>query len=477
MLLNSDRQVLYYKKDGKMTHKFSSGISESMQFLYEPRWGVSNRSVEKLDNFRVELNGYCAMLESQSYGDPGPYLSLETVERIKEGVKKSKKSLRRLKEKDLPLFDCLLLQDIERNIRILEAYYNYFYNPKNGVRIGRFLSTIFGRTAYSILLNAVSRKNFPHRDLHRYSELMHGLETMRMDAEVIFENMSNPLFEKLRAGFKAELEHAREFVNQFYSEKGVLKKIGDYHFEFAPRGWGFSFWDLGNLLATVDPDRILCFRSREDGNYRFFNGFANLVGVHEISHGLEDILSEKTMPQGLRPSTGTFINPVHGPVGEGIALLMEHIAIDSMKKNGEKLGMSIEDIQRCIYFEKSYIPKKLIQVVHDILTIKEYEEETNEKFPKNFHIEAHKALSQITQIPRYEFDYYLFEDNEIAEPLNELTYFFGQRRIKRLADKMKRKGIPENIMIHALLSGFWCDSKAQEQFIFKLYLPEVMKNE
>lgn len=447
-----------------------------MKFCHEPVWRISDKQVEGIDADRAELNKYCSMLQDQSYGDPPPYLyqSLDTLKAIKDCLKKLTKNISKAKNKQLEPFDSFILQDAERNVEIVRAYYDYLYNTKSNMRIGEFLSKVFGRGAYSTLLQSITPENFPHDTLHKESQLKHPIEQRKIDTEVIFENLSNPLFSDLRKGFKDQLEKTRDFVNQFFLDTGILTEISDYHFEFAPRGGGFSFWDGSNLLAAIDPDRVLCYKDAE--KYKLFNGLIHIIGAHELCHGLEEILSEKTMPTGLRAEPGTFFQPVHSSSAEGKALLIEENVMNYIEKNKEKLNLSQEEIDITRYFIQNYVPKKMTLAVADILKLKEIAEISNKNFPENFCVEAHEKLAKLTKIPRYLVDYYLLDDRAFAETLSDLPYFFGQRKIRKLVDKMKVQEIPENIIFTSLLSGVWCSLETQEKFIFQLYLPEVMKD-
>lgn len=444
-----------------------------MEFLYDSPWKISNKEVEKTDNLRADLNKNLSMLLVQSWGDPLVYLSLETIENIKDCNDKLSSDVKQLKKQNLSLFDNLVLKDIQRNTEISTTLYNYFYNHKSKNNIGKFLSGVFGNSAFTNLLASVHKTKFPHKDLHTYSELMHKFNSRTVDHSVIFQDQSNPLFVKIKEGLSEKLKKSKTFVNNFYKEYGISLKNSDYHFEFAPPGFGFSFWDSPNLMAAIDPQRILCYKSN-DGNYNFFKEFIDLIGTHELSHGIHDELSKKTMPLGLRTSPEDFFYLVHGPINEGSALSVEDFTLDFMKKNMEKLKISEADFKRADYFTRCYIPKKLPQIVHDVCEVMEIEQTANESYPEGLRTEAHNHLAKLTGIKRYSADYFFFNDNAIEETLFQSIYFFGKKMTDRLVKKMKDKNIEDKVMIHALHTGFWCSPEAQEKFIFDLYLPKVL---
>lgn len=445
-----------------------------MEYFNEFKWEITNPEVKKLDRLRNRLNEYQTMLLLQTSGDPFLYVSLKTASKIKNLSETIQHEIKKLEKKEMPLFDRLVLQDTKKNAEIIHADHNYFDNKKIKTGIGKYLSKVFGNSAYSELIESVNSNNFPHEKLDKNSELFLPMNIKSIEGDIIFDTNSK-FAESLREKFIIELEKTKKLVDNFYEEKGLVKKTEDYHFQFAPASSSFSYWDSANLIALIDPNRVVCFKPEGSNEYQFFPWLVNLIGAHELAHGHQDIMSNKTMPLGLIAKPESYLSIVHGTASEGTAMILEDLFLDYMQINMKKLNLSKKDLDKCMSFRECYIHKKMPQIVHDILELKEREEGYNKRFPDSLGLETHNDLAEITGVKRYKKDYFLIDDQEFSESSQQMSYFFGEKRMKSLVNKMRDKKIDDNIIISALFTGFWCDSKAQEKFIFDLYLPKFQE--
>ncbi|MEK6757814.1 MAG: hypothetical protein AABX88_01670 [Nanoarchaeota archaeon] len=446
-----------------------------MKFSYEPKWEISDKRIVKLDNLRSKLNLNLAMLQTQSFGDPNSAISLETIKSSNAVLNKLNRDVSQLINKRFNLFDRLLLKDIKENSRISCAYMEYFYDLKSEMKIGKFISEVFKNTSYTNLLQSVTPKNFPHKDLHDYYKELHHFASKMFDVSVISNSLNSLTFNKLKNEFQDKLNEERGFVDDFYDWLGIDLRSSNHKFEFAPAGWQFSMWDGSNLLASIDPERLVYYKD-DSGNYKFFDGFIKLVGTHELGHGVEDALTKRTMPKGLSPSSEEFFTIIHSPASEGVCVLIEDLTIRFMKENKQKLNFSDKDIKICELFMKTYIPKKMPQVIHDLLERKETEGIYSKEIPENFKKSSHPELVNLTGVKSYLNDFYSLDDRPLNETLLQICYFSGEKRIQKLFNKMKKNGIEDKVAIHSLLNGFWCSPEAQEKFIFDLYLPKILGN-
>lgn len=444
------------------------------KFTYELRWRIIDRGVRQIDRSRTRLNRLCSITLDQADGDPFPCSSLETAKRIRTGVRKIKREIQRAEKNNLSVFDRLVLEDCKRNAEIVGHYYNYTYDSKDTTKIGAFVSNVFGRGSYNTLLRSVSPKRFPHKDLHQESELMHGVSSRKIEAEMLFEAEKNPEFRRLKAELIKALQKNKKIVNQFFIEQGIVQDMDDYYFEFAPLGTNLSFWEGHNLLMAIDPDRLICHKPKGKKDYEFYDAFVKAIAAHELAHGLHEMLSAKTMPFGLRSNPENYLSIIHGSSSEGIALITEEFFLQYMRKNQEALGLKSKDIERATASTKCYVPKKLHKIMHGLLERKDAEERENKKFPDSLYRPGHLELARVTGVKRYR-DIYSFEDDTVEDTFVQMSYFFGQQRVSSLVEEMKRQGLEKKVMISALLSGVWCDPEAQRKFIFDLYIPRLRK--
>lgn len=451
-----------------------------MEFVYQQPWKISDKRVARIDSLRAGLNETLAMACYQRAGDPFPYINNTTNHSAKAMASNILSKIKKINRKDnLPLFDQLVLQDSANNSQIAHSYFNYLEgkNTKNRkATLGSLMSSVFGKNAYSNLMIAVSPKNYPHQAVHRNSKLFHSLNTRQLDSELMFES-NTPEFKNLKKQLLNRLHAYRKSVDNFYLDKGVLSEIkpSDYCFEFSPSGWGFSFWQDSLLLAAIDPSRVICYKPRGEKDYKIFEPLVSLLAVHEIGHGLNYLLSSRTMPAGLATSPETSAPIIHSTVSEGTAMVMEDFLIPSLTREPSLWDMSKKDVSMCKSFGETYIPKKLFQVVHDVLELEEICQDHHKNFPEAFKFRANTEFAKRTGIQEAVRNYYLFDDYSLDETLYQLSYFFGQKRARHLAKKMKQQGADDGLIMSGLLTGFWCSPQSQERFLLELFLPKYMK--
>jgi len=445
------------------------------KFNHQPKFEIENPDVKKLDFLRVQLNKNKNMLLYQIYGDPDAYVSLETISKIRGLVDRIKREGKKIDKKNIPLFDSLVLQDIKRNVKIVETDHNYFDNPKSRMTLGSWFSGVFGNSAYSDLLDSISPESFPHKKMHKNSELFYSMNSRGLFADIIFNSQDTEFTRVMKDKMISELSKSKEIIDAFYKEIGVTNITPEYKFQFSPSSYGFSFWDNPNLLASIDSDRMFCSKPEGKQEYEFLSWAMHLVGAHELSHAHQDFMSSITMPAGLRTSHETYVPVVHGACGEGTALCLEDFFLDWMQQNREKLKISKGDLEKCLSFRECYVPKKLHQLVYDTLRVKEMQDYFDSKGPEHFKFNARREVANLSGVKRYVLDYNLLDDKEFgADSIPQATYFFGEKRIRGLVNRLQEAKVPEDVVLSSLLTGFWCSPEAQERFILEVYVPRVM---
>jgi hypothetical protein len=444
------------------------------EFYNSPKWEISAREIKEINGLRCRLNELYSMLTFQTFGDPFIYVSLETIKKIKDIQERINRKVKKLDKEELSAFDALVLKDVKRNADIIKISYDYLDNSKSNMRIGSFISRTFGDSSYSELLKSITPDEFPHKQLHKNSELFHAMNHRKIDGAQIFGSHETPFILELRNRFLNELNKTKSLIDKFYIEKEVVKKVPKYNFQFAPPAYPFSFWEGQHLLASIDSDRVFCFKPEGEQDYVFFSGFMNLIGIHELGHGYHEMMSEQTMPRGLNPDYTNFLPIVHGPCSEGAALAVEDFALEWMQGNMQRLGLSKKYIEKCTSVVDCYVAKKLPQIVHNLLEQKEIEGIHNQNLPHSLSLQSHKHLASLSGVKRYLSDYYLLNDEEINNSLFQLPYFFGQKRARNLVRKMQEKGVDDGLIMQALFTGCWSSPEAQEKFILDLYLPKVL---
>ncbi len=451
-----------------------------MKLKYTQRWVIKDKRISELDKQRIQLNKLTSMLYYQTKEDPQIFISLTTLEKRRKLMKKMQREIKKIYNSTqyLESFDELVLRDIEATVRKTIAEDDYFYNMKVNKPIGNFLSKVFGRAAYSRLLNMAKPENLDHKAIHKKYALLHSVLSRSLDSEIILERTT---YSRLRGLLESQLNDIKKVVDSFYVSLGMLDKNPEYTIELAPSNIGFSYWEGHNFLMAIDPDKIFCYnKAGKEKEYIFNRAFAFVIGVHELAHGLEEKISEN-MPSGLRYAPETYNSLCHGVVTEGVALEVEKFFISWAKQHQNKYKFSKFDLDLMNYYIKSYIDEKVPWVFHDISELQEIERDYNPKLPEQFGIKAHKKLASVTRVKRYQKDYYLFNDREFSETLDQMIYIFGKEHISNLIEKIKkvidiRSCEGKRLAIQAIATGFWCDAKAQEHFILEHYLPRAEKD-
>ena len=439
-----------------------------------PSWEIENQKVKEADESRVELNTRCSIHVNQARYNSSPYFSSTSIEKIRTGIGGLRKRLSNLSKEELATFDEIVLEDIKRNVAIVDAYYKYLLNPRdNSTTFGKgFITAMFGNASFkNYSRTAIEPSNYPHRDIDRESELFHSMIKRIVDSEMIFSAQTGTFLD-LRNEFFDKLKENKDFVDEFFKSIGV--NDDDYTLLPAPLGWGYSFWDDNLGFAAINPDRVICYVPKGRKKPVFYDGLIKSLAVHERSHGLHTKFSRK-MPSGFQGNDESFFNPVHGPDSEGIALSAEIPAIDYLKKNRAKYRLSDEDIERVSLFKKNYTSKKLFQIAYDLINAVEWEAGLKEKIPKSLRqmINVRRMLAQRSGIKRILKDHVMFDDEPIEDLISQMVYPVGEMRTQNLVSKIQEQGHGYNVILPALLHGYWCNAEAKERFIFECYLPEI----
>lgn len=447
-----------------------------MKFAEELAYSISNPAIKEADELRQEVNGLVALVQTQNFLDNNQGISnLETPRRIAEAIKKTRRVLGRKDRREITQFDSLVLRDITTNLRIAEAYNEYCHDPETTVRTSALFSTIFGRGASKILIEGVTPKNYPHKDIHEHAAFMAGFFSDRIDAEDIFGNhISNPKLLEIRAEFKEILDKYRTEIEKFYRTQGVVDNIHPVKFEFSPTNYMFSYW-AGHKLNTahIDPQRIYCGIPRGSTNLEIQDSSVALLGAHEVAHGLLEELSQRTMPTGLSPTNENYVTFIHGTSNEGAALRMEKFFLDWAKKSGA-IKLNPTQLKMMELLERTYLPRKLPQLVYDVLKKKEDEADANPNTPSSFNKRAQLEIAKITGIRENMFTDRFF-DRSITETLQQATYVFGAMRVEDLVQEAEKRGHTRRQISLGLFKGDWTDYTAQKKFLFDIYLPELQR--
>lgn len=400
-------------------------------------------------------------------------VSRTTIDHIRDRAKRIQrkaKTLSRTKQDD---FDNLILRDIRRNAAIAEAYQATFRLATHGAAEGTIQELIdasFGKGAFRRLEDVLKPKNFPHDTIHRMYELTHDTYSAAADEDLILTSRQAP-YPEIKKRLREELNKSLEAISQFYTDTSVLQEVSRFVFDFAPPGTKFSFCDEAMLSAALDPARLVAY-THDGTNVHFLTPYVHLIGAHELGHGLNRILSRRTMPRGLAPPNSEFTPLVHGRDSEGTALVVEDFMLNWMEANRERLQLSEQDLEigRAIF--DAYVPHKLQQVVYSLYQADEW----RSRFKKGEkEKDGDKMLARLTGMALPVFDKYAYDSSELPDPIQQVGYFFGQRTGRKLARDMAEQGVPDDVAMSALMAGVWCSQKAQRKFIFEHYLPRVLK--
>jgi hypothetical protein len=433
------------------------------------RWIIDDKDVAKADQQRDKINVYLSIIQTQTFAPNGAYASTTTPKKIKQAVGEIRRINEKKRGEHLAPFDRLVLDDVLRNAEIAEAYCDYRYNLGTPLKIGTFLGKVFGKGAYHDIIDSVSLKNYPHDLVHRYGVATHESASRQISTDDIFaDERVNPMFHEIKKTLLSKLNDYRAIAENFYRDSGVANNMDKFNFEFCPPGYFFSYWDDSNFMIHLDPDRVVFYKKSPTGKVILEDSAAGPIVVHEGGHGFQKEISDETMPKGLAPSAESYVPMIHGPCGEGTALATETFWRDYAKK---KKLFSNEELKLMDLQREVYIPAKLPQLAHDLLEQKEREDRTDTRMPERLKRYGHEMLAEITGVKMYE-DFFHFCDRGVDETLQQMTYFFGHRRINGFIEKMENHGMEPGEIMRNLFQGTWCDAKAQENFIFDLLLNE-----
>jgi hypothetical protein len=432
-------------------------------------WKLEDKDVAKADQIREKINVYLSIIQTQTFTPNGAYASLATPRKIKQAVGEIRKISEKKKGEHLLAFDRLVLEDVLRNAEIAEVYCDYRYNLNTPMKVGTFIGKVLGRGAYGDILEAVSKKNYPHSLVHRYGVATHESSSRQLSVDDIFtDERTNPMFHEAKKTLLTKLKDYKNLAEDFYRDMGVAKDMKEFNFEFCPPGYFFSYWDDANFMIHIDPERAIFYKRSPEGRLILEDSAIGPIVIHEGGHGFQKKISDKTMPRGLAPSAESYVPMIHGPCGEGTALATETFWRDYAKK---KKLFSREELKLIDLQREVYIPSKLPSLAHDLLEQNERENRTDTRMPEHLIKYGHETLAKISGIKMYE-DFFHFTDRTIDETLQQMTYFFGQRRIGGFIEKMENHGMEAGEIMRCLFQGTWCDAKAQENFIFDLLLNE-----
>lgn len=432
-------------------------------------FSLNDSDVIKADSLRARINFYLGMIQSQQFYPTGPVLSKKTPEEILKYAGRIRNISKKTRSRKMPAFDRLVLEDCVKNAEIAESYCDYNFNPESKLRIGSFLGKIFGPGSYYSLLQEISPENYPHDKIHQLflQTQSRGLRQIPVE-DILSENSRNSDFRKTRKLLLERLNFYKDLATSFYQDLKVDCDLSKFSFEFCPSGYTFSYWDDVNLMVHLDPNKAIFYKKKFDQEVELEDLDLRTTSVHEVGHGIHQIISDRVMPKGLAPNIENYIPFVHGAHGEGLALLTEAIWRDYAKENSL---LTPEEINLLDLYNDTYMASKVPGLVHDLCEQKEKEEMMNKKFPEHLKRYAHKRLATLSGIKKYQ-DFFCFEDRIIEETLQQATYLFGEKRISNLAEKLAKQGLKPGEIIECLSHGAWCNPKAHENFVFDVLLQE-----
>ncbi|MBD3253063.1 hypothetical protein GF386_04990 [Candidatus Pacearchaeota archaeon] len=438
-------------------------------FKYQPeRWTIRDQRVEELASHRRRLNRSFCILESQLKGDSDPCVSLETVERIYSDLRLLNEDAEELSGR-VDGFDEIVVRDVATNTRVVKSYMDYFHprrflkrgnRPKIG---GDCVNGVFGKGSWKALKNSCRPENFPHSTLDRATRMLYPMTSRSLDAATILDGVGE-LPSRLKQDLYNQLSELSRVTDSFCRGSGLMPDTGTYNLEFSRQE--FSYWEAPNHLAALDEDRLLCYRPEGSSSYCFFSPFSMIILMHELGgHRAHDIYQSRIMPEHMVVTEEDYCTLAYNPCSEGTALTMEEFGFKWMTANRETLGLSEDDLRKTEMHMRKYVATKLPRILYGLLNLRERVEEKGD---------AEKDLAKLTGNFVYFQDPMTFkEDNQAGDYFQQLAYYYGQRRTGRLVKKMRKDGVPDDQMMHALMAGVWCDPKAQERFIFEHYLPAI----
>ncbi|UCD21198.1 MAG: hypothetical protein JSW08_01480 [archaeon] len=443
-----------------------------MDIPFTSKWHIKDKQVSSLDDARRELNEDLSVLSYEAFGDPDPCISLTTERRIYRRVKELERKVRESEGRALAPFDTLVLRDIKKNTEMARAYMEF---TSGKTWVGSFISGLYGNSSYSKLLVAANKDNFPHEKVDEYNKAIHFMRSRQVDSETLLRSQE-PRFVGLRAELKELRDRNKAIIERYLARANIASDISkdDHLLEFSP-GSGFSFWQNPDM-TFLDPDRIVCYQRRDGKGFAFCDAMIKLRLLHEFGgHGLQYQRSKLTMPRGMAVEDEDFFQPVHSVFAEGTATALEDVALRSMRRSKKRWGLSPEDLKIALVEKESYVHRKLPASLDGLFDMLESREDTTKRYPEKCKRTALARLSRVTGVKRYGVDFGLLDTLSLDDTLERLRYFFGQQRYQPLVRKMRKAGLKDDMIIAAISTGWWCDPEAQEEFIFKLLVPEMKK--
>jgi len=443
-----------------------------MKFRYEKPWTIENAAVSEADEIRIAANGKVdQILLNQSGINPNAYSISLTA--MKKAIAYARKGLRTLsKARELNHFDSLVARDIRKNLNLVLDYVELEYDSNKNPKLSNVLANFFGKSAYSRILDAVRPEYYPHELLDEEAEFMYARNSRQVDVTDIFSTYSNPLFPEAVKEFNEQINKAKQAALRFYKHNQVVDNLDSIKFVFSEPDMFCSYWQDALVRAIhLDPQRILAWLD-DSRKIRFDNPSLDMIAIHETGHSLQEILSERTMPKGFhsrRQNNPLFIK---GVGLEGVALATEHLWFNQILLNQLQNDYDKDQIKMLDFLLRTYIPKKAVQNAHDVLELREREVNGNTNNPERIKYESHKELAKITGVKRYE-DIYVLDDPDFENTLYSLSYFFGEKTFLGIIERLKKQGIDDQRILSAILTGWWSDVEAQEEFITKLLIPSM----
>lgn len=441
-----------------------------MEFKYEPHFEVS-KSVESLDRRRNELNFLIGVYTDELlHKNPSP--SLVTGEEISRCARSLLKSC--TNGKTFSGLDAIVVQDIRENAKKAMVTYDYFFTGKIE-KVVDFLSGIFGKGAFFQLLSAVSPGKFDHQAVHDYFIARRREMLGTIDAELVFDEDE---FKSEKRKVIKVVESYKDDAEKFLGYLDIGNKLPEYSLVTSP--YDFSFWDFESRIMAIERDLVPCIKM-PNGRVALKTSVGLITQLHEAIHFANEELSKKCLP-AVCPERGSYENLVHGACAEGVALYSEDLALEWIKRESKTL-MVEDELEFLSAFKKAYLPNKLIRITSAILDIKDCQERLRKDLKEHQKTESDAELAKITGFAGFGKERYIFPPQTLIEATFNANYFFGDRRIRDIACKAKRKfnlnsssSATKGLLLQALMTGIWVSPEAQEKFVMKHFFPKAKED-
>ncbi len=434
-------------------------------------WQIEDAKVKALDDLRVELNILASREQTQAISG---YVSLTTIGKLGKKIKETRRQINSYSQggRKLNLFDKLVFRDIKRNVEVINIYYDYFHNPKNEMNFVSFFSNLMGnKSAYYDYLQMMNPDNYPHEELDRRNELSNIIFNNEVDNTMIFNPLSsNETLKEIKKSLMEKFSENKSFIESFYKYNGL--DVSKVHVDISSTEDGRDFFE--NILRTIalNSEDFFCYKDKE-GKIKIDDLCAKIALTHEYAHAIHFNLSQN-MPNGLRTKSEDNLLYNQRILEEGISQSSELFMQDHIAEKQQALGLSNEEVERASLDNKCVLARLLPNLVWNLLQHRELEEELNPKIPKQFKKLTRVVFEEISGMKRLRKDPFFLDILPFFEFVDSsLVYIEGSRRIYPVVKKMKSQGYGTNTILPALFHGCWSDVKAQEKFIFDLYLPRL----